>query len=43
MGEKIVKLFFLLLIVSFVIALIYKASHPNDYRHPRDRSLQLHK
>lgn len=42
MGEKIVKLFLLLLIVSFVIALIHKATHPNDYRHPRDRSMKLY-
>lgn len=42
MGEKIVKLFLLLLIAGFVIALIYKATHPNDYRHPRDRSMKLH-
>ena len=42
MAYKIVKLFLVLLITSFVIALIYKASYPSDYRHPRDRSIQLH-
>jgi len=42
MGEKIVKLFILVLIAIFVIALIYKASNPNDYRHPRDRSIKLY-
>ena len=42
MGEKIFKLFFIGLIISFLIALIYKATHPNDYRHPRDRSIKLY-
>ena len=41
MGEKVVRFFLLALIVSFVIALIYKATAPNDYRHPRDRSIKL--
>ncbi len=42
MSEKVIKLFFLVLAASFVIALIYKATNPNDYRHPRDRSIKLH-
>ncbi|MFT5660162.1 MAG: hypothetical protein ACI9TV_000802 [Sulfurimonas sp.] len=42
MSEKIVKYFFILLAASFVFALIYKATKPNDYRHPRDRSIKLH-
>ena len=42
MGVKAVKLFLLLLIASFIIALIYKASNPDDYRHPRDRSIKLY-
>ena len=42
MGEKIVKFLLLILLVSFVFALIDKATSPNDYRHPRDRSIKLH-
>lgn len=42
MGVKVVKAFLLLLIASFVIALIYKAMNPSDYRHPRDRSIKLY-
>ncbi len=38
MDEKIVKVLFLVLIVSFVGALVYKAMSPNDYKHPRHRS-----
>ena len=37
MGEKIVKVFFILLIAGFVGALIYKAVAPNDYQHPITR------
>ena len=42
MSEKVIKIFLLVLIASFVIALINKATNPNDYRHPRDRSIKLH-
>ena len=42
MEYKILKLFLLFLIASFIIALIYKAMNPNDYRHPRDRSIKLY-
>ncbi|WP_455755825.1 hypothetical protein [Sulfurimonas sp.] len=42
MGYKIVKLFLLLLIVSFILALINKVNNPDDYRHPRDRSIKLY-
>jgi len=37
MAEKIVKLFFILAIASFVGALIYKAINPNNYKHPVSR------
>ena len=42
MGEKVVKAFLLLLVASFVLALIYKSTTPNDYRHPRDRAIKLY-
>ena len=42
MSEKVIKLFLLVVIASFVIALIYKAINPNDYRHPRDRTIKLY-
>ena len=42
MGFKVVKLLLLLLLVGFVFAIIDKASNPNDYRHPRDRSIKLY-
>jgi len=37
MAEKIVKVFFILLIASFVGGLIYKAVSPNNYQHPITR------
>ncbi len=37
MSEKIVKVFFILLIASFIGGLIYKAMSPNDYQHPITR------
>ena len=42
MGYKIVKLLLLILLVSFVYVLIDKVNNPNDYRHPRDRSIKLY-
>lgn len=42
MGEKIVKILLLILLLSFIFALIYKASNPSDYRHPRERSIKLY-
>lgn len=38
MGETIVKAFFLLLIISFIGGLVYKAINPNNYQDPRYRS-----
>lgn len=40
MGVKIVKIFFILAIASFVGALIYKAINPNDYEYPVTRLFQ---
>lgn len=41
--NRIIKYVLLsLVVVGVVFGLIYKASNPNDYRHPRDRSIQLH-
>ena len=37
MGEKIVKIVFILLIVGFIGALVYKAMSPNNYQHPITR------
>ena len=37
MSEKIVKIVFIVLIASFVGALIYKAASPNNYQHPITR------
>ena len=37
MGVKIVKVFIILAIASFVGALIYKAINPNNYEHPVTR------
>jgi len=42
MSEKVIKVLLLVLVASFVVALINKATSPNDYRHPRDRSIKLH-
>ena len=43
MGYKIVKLLLLLiLLVSFIFALIDKVNNPDDFRHPRDRSIKLY-
>lgn len=42
MGYKVVKFLLLILLASFVFALIDKAYNPNDYRHPRDRSIKLY-
>jgi len=28
--------------LAIVLGLIWKANNPSDYRHPRDRSIQLH-
>ncbi len=42
MGYKVVKVLVLILLASFVFALLNKANNPNDYRHPRDRSIKLY-
>jgi len=37
------KIFFISMIaLAIVIGLVWKANNPSDYRHPRDRAIQLH-
>ena len=41
--NRIIKYVLLsLVVIGVVFGLIYKSSNPNDYMHPRDRSIQLH-
>ena len=41
--KDLFKIFLISMIALAVVAgLIWKANNPSDYRHPRDRSIQLH-
>ncbi|MFK5938316.1 MAG: hypothetical protein QM497_07970 [Sulfurimonas sp.] len=41
--KHLFKIFLISMIaLAIVVGLIYKANNPSDYRHPRDRAIQLH-